>query len=230
MGGVWNWVSWNPAGPKTIQLWDLYLYKKFGENRAEIKAGYVSNSLDFVGFFVGGSTAAGAQGVYAILPYEVGMSYFPLTSPSVSIRIHGPASTYFTTAVQRSLDPGGGPTEVARNHTGVPFCSTRGQTAQHQRRRSVAWSERAVARSLGAGRLHEQSQRLHKLLDRPKRSRELLRLCVVGFSVDADQSGTPESRLVPGRFCRNRSEGAECICPLLLSKNLHRGAIPRASC
>jgi len=121
MGGVWNWVSWNPAGPKTIQLWDLYLYKKFGENRAEIKAGYVSNSLDFVGFFVGGSTAAGAQGVYAILPYEVGMSYFPLTSPSVSIRVHGPASTYFTTAVQRSLDPGGGPTEVARNHTGFRF-------------------------------------------------------------------------------------------------------------
>ena len=120
-GGVWNWVSWNPAGPKTIQLWDLYLYKQFGENRAEIKAGYVSNGLDFVGFFVGGSTAAGAQGVYAILPYEVGMSYFPLTSPSASVRIHGPKNTYFTTAVQRSLDPNGGPTEVARNHTGFRF-------------------------------------------------------------------------------------------------------------
>lgn len=120
-GGVWDWVSWNPAGPKTVQLWDLYLYKKFGKNRAEIKAGYVSNSLDLVGFFVGGSTAAGAQGVYAILPYEVGMSYFPLTSPSASIRIHGPRNTYFTTAVQRSLDPDGGPTEVARNHTGFRF-------------------------------------------------------------------------------------------------------------
>lgn len=119
--GVWNWVSWNPAGPKTLQLWDLYLYKEFGENRAEIKAGYVSNGLDFVGFFVGGSTAAGAQGVYAILPYEVGMSYFPLTSPSVSVRLHGLKNTYFTTAVQRSLDPNGGPTEVERNHTGFRF-------------------------------------------------------------------------------------------------------------
>jgi len=29
MGGVWNWVSWNPAGPKSLQMWDLYFYKAF---------------------------------------------------------------------------------------------------------------------------------------------------------------------------------------------------------
>jgi porin len=121
IGGVWNWVSWNPAGPKSTQLWDLYLYKAFGEDRVEVKAGYISNGLDFVGFFVGGSTAAGAQGVYAILPYEVGMSYFPLTTPSLNVRIRGPKNTYFTTAAQRSLDPKGGPTEVERNHTGFRF-------------------------------------------------------------------------------------------------------------
>ena len=121
LGGVWNWVSWNPAGPKTLQLWDMYLYKAFGENRVAMKAGYISNGLDFVGFFVGGSTATGAQGVYAILPYEVGMSYFPLTTPSVNVQIHGPKNTYFKTAAQRSLDPQGGPTEVERNHTGFRF-------------------------------------------------------------------------------------------------------------
>ncbi len=118
VGGVWNWVSWNPAGPKSFQLWDLYLDKAFGENRVEIKVGYISNGLDFVGFFVGGSTATGAQGVYAILPYEVGMSYFPLTTPSLNLQVHGPKNTYFKTAAQRSLDPNGGPTEVERNHTG----------------------------------------------------------------------------------------------------------------
>ncbi|MDR3741772.1 MAG: carbohydrate porin [Terracidiphilus sp.] len=120
-GAVWNWVSWNPAGPKTLQLWDMYLYKAFGEDRVEVKAGYVSNGLDFVGFFVGGTTAAGAQGVYAILPYEVGMSYFPMSTPSLNVRIHGPHHIYFTTAAQRSQDPKGGPTEVARNHTGFRF-------------------------------------------------------------------------------------------------------------
>jgi porin len=121
MGAVWNWVSWNPAGPKTIQLWALYFYKAFGENRVEIKAGYIANNMNFVGLFVGGSTATGAQGVYAVLPYEVGMSYFPMTAPSFNVRIRGPKNTYIKTAAQRSFDPNGGPTEVARNHTGFRF-------------------------------------------------------------------------------------------------------------
>jgi len=30
LGGVWNWASWNPAGPKSLQLWALYFYKEFG--------------------------------------------------------------------------------------------------------------------------------------------------------------------------------------------------------
>jgi porin len=120
-GGVWNQVSWDPAGPKAFQLWDLYLYKAFGEGRVEMKAGYVSINLDFVGLFVGGSTAAGGQGVYAVLPYEAGMSYFPLTSPAATMRVRGPNHTYFKAGAQRSIDPQGGPTEVARNNTGFRF-------------------------------------------------------------------------------------------------------------
>ncbi|HKF46963.1 MAG TPA: carbohydrate porin [Terracidiphilus sp.] len=121
VGGVWNRVSWDPAGPNAFQLWDLYLYKAFGEDRVETKAGYVSMNLDFVGLFVGGSTAAGGQGVYAVLPYEAGMSYFPLTSPGATMRVRGPNHTYFKAGAQRSIDPQGGPTEVARNHAGFRF-------------------------------------------------------------------------------------------------------------
>ena len=121
LGGVWNWVSWDPAGPKAFQLWDLYFYKAFGEDRVEMKAGYVSMNLDFIGLFVGGSTSAGAQGVYAVLPYEAGMSYFPLTSPGATLRVRGPKHTYYKAGAQRSIDPKGGPTEVARNNTGFRF-------------------------------------------------------------------------------------------------------------
>jgi porin len=121
LGGVWNWSSWNPANPKALQLWDLYIYKELGKDRVELKAGYVSNNLDFVGLFVGGSTATAAQGVYAVLPYELGMSYFPLNSPSANICIRSPQHTYMRTGFQRSLDPNGGTDEVARNHTGFRF-------------------------------------------------------------------------------------------------------------
>ncbi len=121
LGGVWNWVSWNPAGPKAFQFWNLYFYKGFGENRVALKAGYISNFLEFIGLFVGGSISTGTQGAYFILPYEVGMSYFPLTAPSVDVRVQARRNLYFKTAAQRSLDPHGGPAEVKRNHTGFRF-------------------------------------------------------------------------------------------------------------
>jgi porin len=122
-GGAWNWTTWKPAGPKTIQLWALYFYKAFGQDRVEMKAGYIANNLNFVGLNVGGSTANGAQGVYAVLPFEVGMSYYPTTAPSLNVRVRGPGNTYFKTSAQRSIDPNGGTAEVTRNHTGFRFIS-----------------------------------------------------------------------------------------------------------
>lgn len=119
--GVWNWVSWDPAGPKSFQIYGAYLYKSFAGDLVEVKAGYIGNNLEVMGLTVGGSTATGAQGVYAVLPYELGLSYFPMTAPSLNVRIRGPHSTYVKLVGQRSLDPAGGPAAVARNLTGLRF-------------------------------------------------------------------------------------------------------------
>jgi len=119
--GAWNWVSWNPAGPKTFQIYGAYLYKSFANDLVEVKAGYVGNNLEVIGLTVGGSTATGAQGVYAVLPYELGLSYFPMTAPSLNARMRGPRNTYLKAVAQRSLNAAGGPAEVARNRTGFRF-------------------------------------------------------------------------------------------------------------
>ncbi|MGA9463774.1 MAG: carbohydrate porin [Terracidiphilus sp.] len=119
--GFWNWVSWRPAGPKAFQIYGLYFYQAFAEGRVEVKAGYVGNNLEVIGLTVGGSAATAAQGVYAVLPFEVGLSYAPLTAPSLNVRIRGYPNTYLKTVAQRSIDPKGGPTEVARNGTGLRF-------------------------------------------------------------------------------------------------------------
>lgn len=121
LSGVWQWVSWEPAGPKTFGLWTLYIYKEFGRDRVEIKAGYNSNDIEFVGMQVGGSTASGVQGVYAVVPYEVGMAFFPLPAPQVNLKLNAPHGTYLKIGLQRSLDRGGGPATEARNHTGLRF-------------------------------------------------------------------------------------------------------------
>jgi porin len=118
---VWQWVSWEPAGPKTFALWTLYLYKEFCRDCVEIKAGYNSNDIEFVGMQVGGSTASGVQGVYAVLPYEVGMAFFPLPAPQFNLKLNGPRRTYLKIGLQRSLDAAGGPATEARNHTGLRF-------------------------------------------------------------------------------------------------------------
>ena len=121
VSGVWQWVSWEPAGPKAFDLWTLYFYKEFGQDRVEIKTGYNTNDLEFVGMQVGGSTASGVQGVYAVLPYEVGMAYFPLAVPQFNLKLNGPAHTYLKSGLQRSLAPAGGPATEARNHAGLRF-------------------------------------------------------------------------------------------------------------
>ncbi|MBI1759923.1 MAG: carbohydrate porin [Acidobacteria bacterium] len=121
IGAAWRWTNWNPAGPKTISLTSLYLYKRWREHRVEMKAGYLTNDTEFVGIQVGGSTATAAQGVYAVLPFQVGMSFFPLVSPSLNVRIQGPKGTYLKVAAQRSLDAAGGQATQARNQTGFRF-------------------------------------------------------------------------------------------------------------
>ena len=120
-GAALQWVSWRPAGPKTTQLWALYFYKEFAHDRVELKTGYVANNMNFVGLFVGGSTATASLGVYAVLPFEAGMSYYPLTAPSFNLRVRAVGNSYWKGAAQRSIDPNGGPTEVERNHTGFRF-------------------------------------------------------------------------------------------------------------
>jgi porin len=119
--GGWYWVSWNRAGPKAFQMHTMYLYKAFADGRVEVKAGYIGNNMEVIGLSVGGSLTTAAQGVYAVLPYEVGVSNFPLTAPSFKLRIKGPKHTYLLTVAQRSIDPQGGPAEAERNHTGFRF-------------------------------------------------------------------------------------------------------------
>jgi porin len=120
-GFAWRWTNWNPAGPKTTAISTLYLYKAWRERRVEVKAGYITNDLEFVGLQVGGSLATAAQGVYAVLPYQLGMSYFPLTSPSLNIRVQGPRHIYVKSGAQRSLDAAGGLATVTRNQSGFRF-------------------------------------------------------------------------------------------------------------
>lgn len=119
--GSYRWVSWNPAGPRSLGMSALYLYKGFDGDRVGVKAGYLLNDFEYVGLQVGGSVAAGAQGVYAVLPFEAGLSHNSQGAPGLNLQVRLPAHFYVKTGVQRSLDPGGGVANVHRNPTGFRF-------------------------------------------------------------------------------------------------------------
>jgi porin len=117
----WRYTTWKPAGPNTLAMTSLYLFKGWGDRRVEMKAGYLGNDVEFVGLQVGGSTSTGAQGVYAVLPNEVGLSYFPFTAPAFNLRLRTTTHGYVKTSAQRSLDAAGGVSTAERNPTGFRF-------------------------------------------------------------------------------------------------------------
>jgi porin len=121
MGMGLEWESWGKAGPNSVDMSTLYLFKSVDEGRFEVKSGYLANNLEFVGMQAGGSLLTGAQGVYAVLPYEAGLSFFPEVSPGLNLKWNAPAHMYVKGGLQRSPDPAGAQTTIDRNRFGLRF-------------------------------------------------------------------------------------------------------------
>jgi porin len=113
--------SWSPAQPTAATISNLYLYKELGEDRAELKLGYLTTDFQFIGLQVGGQVASGAQGVYAVLPYEVGLSYSPLPAPAITLKYRWNTGLYLKGAAQRAAEPGSEAAALKRDAVGVRF-------------------------------------------------------------------------------------------------------------
>ncbi|MDR3741692.1 MAG: carbohydrate porin [Terracidiphilus sp.] len=129
--GLWNTqlningqlqkANWTPAQPASATISTVYVYHEFGEDRAELKFGYLTTDFQFIGLQVGGQVASGAQGVYAVLPYEVGLSYGALGAPTVTLKVRGPQGFYGKGAVQRAGEPGSEDAALRRDALGLRF-------------------------------------------------------------------------------------------------------------
>ncbi len=113
--------SWDQAQPTAWAICNLYVYKEFAEDRAELQFGYIATDFQFIGLQVGGQVASGAQGVYAVLPYEVGISYAPLTAPAVTFKYRWHSGAYLKAAAQRSSQPGSEQDALKRDAVGLRF-------------------------------------------------------------------------------------------------------------
>jgi len=86
-----------------------------------MKLGYLTTDFQFIGLQVGGQVASGAQGVYAVLPYEVGISYTPLPAPVLTLKYRWDSGLYVKGAAQRSGEPGSEEAALHRDAVGLRF-------------------------------------------------------------------------------------------------------------
>jgi len=113
-----NWI-W--ASPNIVKMAQVVVYKPYLKSRLSFKAGYQDNDGEFIGMNVGGGMTSGSQGVYAVLPYEVGLSHMPITSPTAIVRFQPIGDFYAKAGVQRSSSPKGELDDLARDAAGFRF-------------------------------------------------------------------------------------------------------------
>jgi len=121
INGIIQKASWNAAQPEAYTVSNLYLYHEFAGDRAELKVGYLTTDFQFIGLQVGGQVASGAQGVYAVLPYEVGLAHSPLPAPAVTLKYKVTPALYVKGAIQRAAQPGSTEAGLARDNFGLRF-------------------------------------------------------------------------------------------------------------
>lgn len=114
-------ISWNNGGPNFIGFGNISYYQSLLHNHLELKGGYIDNDFEYVGTAIGGQASSGSLGVFASLPFEVGLSYLPMTAPAFNANIHYPHNFYTKLGVQRSFDPKGGVTNGARDKLSLRF-------------------------------------------------------------------------------------------------------------
>lgn len=119
-------ASWEPLGPRTkAALSRLAYYRTFNNRRWELKLGYLSNALEYIGVYTGGSLAGGAQGPNAVIPFQLGLARLPMGAPGLNLQYNGKNGFYNKLGLQRSTSPDGAQVEVDAHSGGFRFRTPR---------------------------------------------------------------------------------------------------------
>ena len=119
-------ASWTPMGPRSRGALSRFAYyRTFNDRQWELKIGYVSNTLEYVGVYTGGSLAGGAQGPNAVIPFQLGLARLPMAAPGMNLQFNGKNGFYNKLGLQRSTSPDGAQAEVDTHEHGFRFRTPR---------------------------------------------------------------------------------------------------------
>lgn len=121
VGGIYNFDTWEPAGPNALSLATLSYYQTFLNKQVELKVGYLANVVEYWGPFLAGNLASGIFGPSGSIPVEAGLSAWAWTKPAINIKVNGPDGLYNKFGVQVASNPDGPFAEKAANPTGLDW-------------------------------------------------------------------------------------------------------------
>ena len=100
-------TSWNSLGPNNLGLSTATYYQTFLHKIIEFKIGYIANSLEFLGTYVGGSLAGGVFGPNGTIPVEQGETTTIYPTPGINVKVNFPNHFYTKAGLERALSPDG---------------------------------------------------------------------------------------------------------------------------
>ena len=121
LGGTILSTNWNPFGPDGIILSTASYYQTLFNKKVEVKLGYLGNTFEYLGTYVGGSLASGVFGPSASIPIENGENSSAFGSLGANVKLHFPDNIYTKFGVQRAISPDSFITERLQNKSGVNF-------------------------------------------------------------------------------------------------------------
>ena len=119
LGGSFLRSNWTPLGPNSIGISELSYYQTLFHGLLEAKIGYLTNSVEFLGTYVGGSLAGGVFGPNGSIITEAGQNTTVYPTPGINLTLHPAKYYYDKLGVARALSPGGIVTEHVQNNYGL---------------------------------------------------------------------------------------------------------------
>ncbi|MBV9998495.1 MAG: carbohydrate porin [Verrucomicrobia bacterium] len=117
----WIGTTFNPVGPRAVNMNDLLYYQTFFNGKLGLQIGYLENDVNYANPLVGPTIITPPLGPLSIIPYEVGMSRRPFSSPGMNVEVKPDKRIYLKGGIQRSLNPQGPEVEHNQNPTGFRF-------------------------------------------------------------------------------------------------------------
>ncbi|WP_245287018.1 carbohydrate porin, partial [Bradyrhizobium sp. Tv2a-2] len=121
VGTEQQWWTWNPGGPDRIGLATFAFYQTFFDRKLEFKIGYLRNSYEFAGIWVGGNAGANVFGPSGNILYQGGIGNNAAPTPGIILKFNAGDQLYSKASLQRSISPDGVFTEVTQNPTGLTW-------------------------------------------------------------------------------------------------------------